>query len=196
LVSAHAANAAAKTNFRFGPERLIIACAIVLSPVVVGSASLVAFNLRNQILSENERTLSNSALILAKQIEQTFATVEAVQKGFNEDIARLPVADNQTIEGQLAGHDVHLKLRHKIAGMPYVATLTIFDTRGSAINFSRQWPVPDINVVKRDYFKALARDPNRTSFLGVPVRDSATGNWIMPLARRILGAHGEFVGII
>ena len=108
FVFAHAANAAARSKFKFiGPERLIIACAVVLSIVVVGGATLIVFNLRDRILSENERTLANSALILAKQIEQTFATVEAVQRGFNDELSHPPFIDTETTEGQLARHDVH-----------------------------------------------------------------------------------------
>jgi hypothetical protein len=197
LVSARAANAAARSKFKFiGPERLIIACAVVLSVIVVGSASLIVFNLRNQTLSENERTLANSALILAKQIEQTFATVEAVQRGFNDELSHPSSTDNKTIESQLARHDVHTKLKHEAAGMPYVASLTIFNADGRVINTSRQWPAPDVTIDDRDYFEQIKLNSTLTSFLGGPVRSRASGAMVIHLARRISGLNGEFLGII
>jgi len=197
LVSAHAANAAARSKFKFiGPERLIIACVVVLSLVVAGSATLIVFKLRDRILSENERTLGNSALILAKQIEQTFATVEAVQRGFNDELSHQSLINNGTIESQLARHDVHIKLKHEAAGMPYVASLTIFNADGKATNSSRQWPAPDSTIADRDYFKQIKLDPTLTSFLGGPVSSRATGALVIHLARKISGPNGEFLGII
>ena len=69
------------SNF-FDPARLIIVCALTLALIVAGSAALITYNLRHRALVENEQSLSNSALIIAKQIAQTYTTVEAVQKGF------------------------------------------------------------------------------------------------------------------
>ena len=86
---------------------MIIVCAVTLAIIVVGSASLIAFNLHTRIVSENERALANSALIIAKQIEQTFAAVEAVQKGLSEEISRLPGISKKTLESQLSRYDVH-----------------------------------------------------------------------------------------
>jgi diguanylate cyclase (GGDEF)-like protein/PAS domain S-box-containing protein len=195
LANVHAANAAVSSKLKLiGPMRLIVVCAVVLSVVVVSSAGLFVYNLHNRIISENERTLSNSALILAKQIEQTFTTVETVQSGFIDDLFRLPVVNTETIESQLARYDVHLKLRDKAAGMPYVGSLTIINTHGRMINFSRQWPIPDINVGDRDFFEAIERDPALTSFLSEPVRNRATGSWVIHLARKISRPNGDFLG--
>ena len=88
----------------FDPARLIVVCAITLSLIVAGSAALITYNLRHRALVENEQALSNSALIIAKQIEQTFTAVEAVQKGFYDDLSRLPAINEQTIESDLGGH--------------------------------------------------------------------------------------------
>jgi diguanylate cyclase (GGDEF)-like protein/PAS domain S-box-containing protein len=180
----------------FSPERMIIVCAVTLAIIVAGSASLIVFNLYNRVFSENERALTNSALIIAKQIEQTFTTIEAVQKGLSEDISRLPGIGKKTFERLLGSYDVHVKLRDKAGGMSYVGSLIIFDADGKLINFSRQWPLPEISIADRNYFKAVKDGPGSTSFLSEPVRNRATGSWVTNIARKIEGPSGEFLGVI
>ena len=91
---------------------------------------------------------------------------------------------------------MHLKLRDRAAGMPFVGSLTIFNARGKVVNFSRQWPVPAIDVTDRDFFKAFQADPNLSSFLSEPVRNRASGTWVVHLARKIVGPNGEFRGLV
>ena len=111
LASAQFAPAAVTTapSKFFSPERLIPICAVTLVLIVVVSASLIVFNLRNRVISENERALTNSSLIIAKQIEQTFAAVEAVQKEFSEDISRLSGLSKKTFQGHLGRYDAHMR---------------------------------------------------------------------------------------
>jgi diguanylate cyclase (GGDEF)-like protein/PAS domain S-box-containing protein len=183
------------SNF-FDPAQLIVVCAITLALIVAGSAALITYNLRHRALVENEHALSNSALIIAKQIEQTFTAVEAVQKGFYEDLSRLPAINEQTIENDFGGLDVHLKLRDKAVGVPFVDSLAIFNAQGKLINFSRHWPSPELNVADLDYFQALKSDPGLTSYLGGPMREGGSSAWVTHLARRISGPNGEFFGVI
>jgi diguanylate cyclase (GGDEF)-like protein/PAS domain S-box-containing protein len=195
LVRAQATTTPNASNY-FDPARLSIVCAITLTLIVLGSAGLIVSSLHNRAIFENERALSNSSLIVAKQFEQTFTAVEAVQKGFYEDLSRLHLLSERSIATELGRYDVHLKLRDKVGGMPYVGSLAIIDTRGQLINFSRQWPIPNLSLVNEDYFKALKADTNATSFLGSAVPDHTTGAWVTHFARKISGPNGEFLGII
>jgi diguanylate cyclase (GGDEF)-like protein/PAS domain S-box-containing protein len=180
----------------FSPVRLIVASAATLALIVIVSASLIAYNLRSRATTENAQALSNSALIVAKQVEQTFTAVQAVQRRFHDDLSGLPVIDRDTIEREYRRHAVHVKLRDKAGGMPYVGSLAIFNSTGQLINFSRQWPIPDVNAANEDYFKALKTDPELRSFLGKPVPDYATGSWVIHLAHKISGPNGDFLGVI
>ncbi len=90
---------------------------------------------------------------------------------------------------------IHVMLRDKAAGMPFVGALTVFDARGRLINFSRDWPVPDIDAGDRDFIKAFQADPTLTSYLSEPVSNRATGTWVVHLARKIAGPNGELVGL-
>ena len=75
--------------------RLILACAVTLALIVVTSAGLIVYNLRTRAVTENAQALSNSALIVAKQIEQAFTAVQAVERRFHDDLSGLPVIDSE-----------------------------------------------------------------------------------------------------
>jgi diguanylate cyclase (GGDEF)-like protein/PAS domain S-box-containing protein len=193
---ARATRAAVKSEKPIVPIRLTIACAVLLSVIVVSGSGFLLVNIRNRIRAVNERDLSNMALVLAKQIEQFFTTVETVQAGLIEDTKALGAINAADSERLLSSHEVYLKLRDKVAGMPFVGSLTIINAQGQLVNFSRQWPVPIIDSTDREYFKALQSNPNLTSFVGEPVRNRATGSWVVQLARRISGPNGKFLGLI
>src|SRR5689334_6554614 len=114
----------------FTLQRLILICVITLAMIVVSSAGLIVYNLRGRVIVENEAALTNSALIIAKQIEQTFTGMGVLQKEFSEDISRSPGISKSTFDSQLGRYDVHLKLRDKVAGIPYVGALIIYNANG------------------------------------------------------------------
>ncbi|HVR57138.1 MAG TPA: PAS-domain containing protein, partial [Pseudolabrys sp.] len=192
---ARASDTATPAKF-FSLERLFLVCAVTLALIVVGSASLIVLNLRDRVTYENERALTNSTLIIAKQIEQAFAAVEAAQREFSEDISRLPGVSRKTFETNISSYGVHLKLRDKAIGIPYVGAFIIYNADGKLVNYSRQWPLPDINIADRDYFKVAKSDPVSKSILSEPVRNRATGSWVANLVRKISAPDGEFLGVI
>ncbi len=193
---ARAARAAGKFKRPIGgPIRLTIVCAVLLSAIVVSGGCVFLYNINDRVRTVNERNLADNASILAKQLEQFFTTVKRVQEGIIKETAALVTDRADGIDGLLSRRDLYLKLRDKVAGMPYVGSLTIIDTRGQLINFSRKWPTPNINAADRDFFKALQSNPNVTSFIGKPIRNRATGSWVIQLARKISGPNGEFLGL-
>ena len=193
--SARAASSAIEFKKPIGPIRLTIICAVLLSVIVVSGSSFFLYNLHNRIRAVNERDLSNTTLVLATQLEQFFTAVESVQAGLLKDIAALGAADTADGDRLLSRHDVYLKLRDKAAGMPYVGSLTIINAKGRLINFSRQWPIPDITVTDRKFFKAFQTNPNLTSFVSESIHNRANGSRVVQLARKISGPNGEFLGL-
>jgi diguanylate cyclase (GGDEF)-like protein/PAS domain S-box-containing protein len=195
-IFAHPASAASKLKTNSAnPIWLIIIFAGLLSIAVVIASGLFLSNLRDRTFASNEQTLSNTALIVTEQLEHTFTTVATVQNEIIKQTADFANLGENGFKRALSGHDFHVKLRDKASGMPYVGALTVFNAQGQLINFSRSWPIPEINVGDRDFFKALNSDPNLTSFVGEPVRNRATGTWVVHLARKISGPNSEFLGL-
>jgi diguanylate cyclase (GGDEF)-like protein/PAS domain S-box-containing protein len=193
---AHAASAASELKSNpTGPIWLTIICALLLSIIVVSTSGIFLSNLRGRELASNEQSLSNTVLIVAEQIQDIFTTATTVQKEIIEQTADFANLGEDGFERAISGYDFHVKLRDKASGMPYIGTLSVFNARGRLINFSRGWPILNINVSDRDYFKALQFDPNLTSFISEPVRNRANGSWVVLVARRISGQNHKFLGL-
>ena len=178
------------------PTRLAILCALALSAVVAAGTGLLLSTLHGRALVDNQRELANTALILARHIASVLNAVETVQHGILEQLPELGSNAEAAAERAIARHEVHLKLRDKAAGMPFVGSLTIVNAQGKVVNFSRQWPVPAIDVTDRDFFRAFQADPQLATFVSEPVRNRASGTWVVHLARKIAGPGGEFRGLI
>jgi signal transduction histidine kinase len=187
---------AAKSIPHFGPTRLLYACAALLILVLLATNAAVILHLRESAMLEEEKQLKNLSLTLAEQADRSFQSVDLLISSITEGIVAQGVTDDASFSRKMAGHDIHLLLREKISGIPQLDAVTVISREGKLINFSRSWPIPDVDVSDRDYFRALKEDPHLKNFISAPARNRATGTWMIFLARRVSGANGEFLGII
>jgi diguanylate cyclase (GGDEF)-like protein len=184
------------TAWRNRSIRYLIFCGALLIAAIALSTAIMVGNFRNRALADSERELKNTALILAEQIDRSFQAVELVQNGVVEKIQSLGIASSEDYARQMSGQDVHLMLETSISGLVNVDAITLIDAAGKLINFSRRWPVPELNVADRDYFKALKSDARLTMFTSLPERNRANGEWTMFLARKVVASDGKFEGLV
>ncbi|HEY4920396.1 MAG TPA: EAL domain-containing protein [Xanthobacteraceae bacterium] len=177
------------------PVTLLIAgAATLIVAIACGTASMIS-NVRNRALIDSERELQNIALVLAAQTDRIFDAAERVQIDLIESFKARGIGSSEDFERKWSGYDVHLLLKDKIVGLPYVGTFSLFNADGKLFNFSRSWPTPPINVADRDFFIALKSNPRLTSFVSRPIPNRATGTWVVQIARRVSGPNGEFIGL-
>jgi diguanylate cyclase (GGDEF)-like protein/PAS domain S-box-containing protein len=181
---------------RFRAVHLLIGCGLLLAVAVVAGAVGMIADLRERALAASERELRNTALILAEQTDRAFQAVALMESGFIERMRALGIASPEDFERAMSGHDVHLMLKDKVDGWPHIGSITLINSRGKLFNFSRFWPLPDIDVTDREFYQALKSSRGLTSFMGAPVRNRATGSWTIHLARKVAGPNGEFLGLV
>ncbi len=109
-------------------------------------------------------------------------------------LVRQGATDGAAYRRLTADQETHFLLKEKIAGLPQVDAVTMIDAGGKLINFSRYWPIPDVNISDRDYYKALKADRNLESFISTPVQNRGSGTWNIYIARRLNDPNGEFMG--
>jgi len=175
---------------------LLVFCGLSLAAVVVAATAVMVIDLRERALAASERELKNTALVLAEQTDRAFHAVEVVQTSLIERFRQLGIRSSEDHEREMSGHDVHLLLKDRIGGLAYLEAVAVISAQGKLLNFSRYWPIPDIEVSDRDYFNALQSDPQLTSFVSEPVRSRVTGGWMFFLARKLVGPNGEFLGLV
>jgi methyl-accepting chemotaxis protein len=168
---------------------------LLIAAIAVGSG-FVLLKLRDRALADCEREMQNIAVVLAEQTDRSFQSVELIESGLIERLQVLGVSTAEDYERLMSGHDVHLLLKERVIGWPHVGSITLINSRGKLSNFSRFWPLPDIDVTDREFYKVLESDAQLTSFMGEPVLNRATGTWTIHLVRKVAGPDGEFLGLV
>ena len=172
------------------------AIALALIATIAGTSVFFLGNLRESTLQTAETSLSRYSLTLAENADRSFKSVDLVLSSIADYVARKGVVDDDTYRAAVSDRETHFLLREKIAGLPQIDALTVIDARGKLLNFSRYWPIPEVDVSDRDYFKALKADDGPQSFVSAPVQNRGNGTWNVYLARRLNDPQGHFMGLL
>ncbi len=176
--------------------QLLVLCGFSLVAAIAIGTVVILSNFRDRALAKAERELQSVALVLAMQTDRAFKAVELIETSLIERLQALGIASAEDFERVMSGHEVHLGLKDKVTGWPHIGSITLINSQGKLFNFSRFWPLPNIDVTDREFFKALKSNAQLTSFMGAPVRNRATGTWTIHLVRKVAGPNGEFLGLV
>jgi len=181
------------------PRRSLAALAVITLALIcsiVGTNLIFLHNLRESTLQTAEANLARYSLTLAENADRSFKSLDLVLSSVGDYIARKGVTDGASYRQLAADQESHFLLKEKIAGLPQVDAVTMVDVDGRLINFSRYWPIPEVNISDRDYYKALKANPNLESFISTPVQNRGTGTWNIYIARRLNDPNGAFMGML
>ncbi len=184
------------SNPRHAPLRLVYACMALLILLLFGTNAAVILHLRENELLDEENQLRNLSLTLAEQADRSFQSVDLVISSVADEIAAEGITDSASFMAKMGGAEIHRLLREKIGGIQQLSAVTVISREGKLINFSRSWPAPEVDVSDRDYFRALKDNPSLKSYISAPVQNRVTGAWTIFLVHRVVGAGGEFLGLI
>jgi hypothetical protein len=178
------------------PVRTLAGATGLLVITLLAMSTLIAVNLREDALMSAEKDLKRHSLTLAGQAERSFQSVYLILSNVSDHMENQGVFDGPSYEAAMGNQETHKYLKEKLAGLPQLEAITMIGADGKLINFSRYWPIPDVNISDRDYFKVLRNSPDQLTFVGSPVENRGTGTWDIFIARRVNGLHGEFSGLI
>jgi Cache domain len=173
-------------------RNLIAATALSIGAIVATNAVVLA-QLRQNTWREVQTDLLRQSLTLSELVEHTFQSVDLVLAGVagrirNDDF-------NNGDPDNLTSQDYYFFSMRKRPNFQ-VYSISIIDANGPRLNQSRDWPSPTADVSQRPYFRPLKQNPRIASFIGEPVRDNASGDWVVILARPVLSKNDKFLGVV
>jgi diguanylate cyclase (GGDEF)-like protein len=178
-----------------GPIRWLIGGgAFMIAAIAIGTTIMVD-NFRERALDTNQRELENTVHLLTRHFDQQLEDFTIILK----DVATRIRAGGVTSEwfrGQLSTLDWHEELRTEVSAYSDVASINVFDANGVLTNSSEVWPVPDVNISDRDYFKAFKSEAETAPIRIELLRGRITGEWATIVAHKLTGPNGEFIGIV
>ena len=174
---------------------LILVGILLIASIVIGTAVTI-YSFRQRALNKSERELENTVLLLARHFDEKLDDFEAVQKDLVRRWQSAGVDTPEAFKRQMSSADQHRALQTAVDGLSDVAGINVFDATGRLINSSDFWPVPDINIADREYFREFQSDPWSPSVLVAPMLGRFTGGWTTVIARKVVGPKGQFLGVV
>ena len=189
-------NLTANSPTQTRPTALLIVCAVLLIASIAIATAIVVSKFRTDTLEDHERDLENLAWVLATHVDQTFQAIELVQNSVMDRMRSIGIASGEEYDHRMSGRDVHLMLKDKISGLPYVDAISLINAQGELINFSQDGPVPTVNFANQNFFRDLKSDSQLTSLISEPQRNRGSGSRVVSLAKKLVAPNGEFLGLI
>src|SRR6266699_2354439 len=100
---------------------------------------------RQRALEASERENASLATILGRQVERDFQTLEFVENGLIDQFKAMKIETPEDYNLHLSGSNIHNLLKEKALSLPHVGSITLVNAAGAVINFSRFWPIPQID---------------------------------------------------
>jgi signal transduction histidine kinase/DNA-binding response OmpR family regulator len=178
------------------PTRILVLATALIAVALTAMIGVIATNLREDALRSAEVDLKRHSLTLAGQAERSLQSVDLILLNINDYLTTQGVFDSASYRAAMSGEETFKFLQGRLAGLPQLEAITMIHADGKLINFSRYWPIPDVDTSDRDYFIALRDNPALLTFISKPVQNRGTGTWNIYIARRVNGIRGEFAGLV
>src|ERR1700694_1385659 len=182
----------AASNRRGPVVWLILSGILLIAGIMIGTAVMVD-QFRERALSNGERELENTVLLLTRHFDQQFKDCDIIANDLISTMEISGMASPEIFNRQISTPAAHMMLKSKVGFLSYIGDVNIFDSDGKLINSSAAWPLPAISIADRAYFKAFKSSPEPT-VLAEPVRSYYTGGWTTVIAYRLSGVNGVFLG--
>ncbi|MGU3538605.1 ATP-binding protein [Methylobacterium sp. A54F] len=175
---------------------LLAGAGILLAAILVIAAVLIIKGLRDKELADARRELMTLDTVLAEETARAMQSVDLVLTSAIEGLGLDEAAPGADFARLVSGREVHDNLKVRVAGIPQLDAVSVVGADGRVLNFSRYYPVPDINLGDRDYFAYLRDTPVQEPYITEPVENRGNGTWTIYLARRLTGPDGRFAGLV
>lgn len=166
---------------------ILFLVAVCMSLVAV--AIWEGWNARQYRLHDKEVAMSNLAQTLSSQAQASIKQADTVL---------FSLINRLEIDGM--GRDQLPRLRRLLNAqrnqLPQLHGLFIHDEKGEWVASSSEFTPSSTNNSDREYFIFHRDHPERGPHIGPSIRSRSTGDWVMPVSRRINHPDGSFAGVV
>jgi signal transduction histidine kinase len=187
------------TRYRYdAPASVAARVGVLICVSIIIGVCVVLYTLRERAIQDWEKQTLSYSLVVAEQAAQSINSAYVVLDGITDRVRQAGVRDATELRKVMGTQEMFQTLRDKISGLPQIDVANVVADNGDAINFTRSFPVPQINLADRDYFQVQRDDPKVWGgvYISAPVQNRGNGKWTIYLTRRLNGADGQFIGIV
>jgi diguanylate cyclase (GGDEF)-like protein len=179
----------------YSPTRWPMLCGFVLMAAIAVGTALTIAKFRESAIETGKQGLESAVLLLARHFDQQLDDFSILQKDIVAELQTQEISQPDIFGSAMGTLEVHEILRAKVGGWADLTGINLFDSEGTLINSSQNWPVSDIKISDRAYFRSLIENSMTSQTVDVVQSRFAPAKSII-FARKIVGPHGEFLGVL
>ena len=179
-----------------GPVLWLTVCGGLLVAAIFAGTIMMIGEFRERALANSERELENTVLLLTRHFDQQFEDSDTIAADVISRLLVSGIAAPETFRERISGSDAHEILRSKAGVLSYLGDISIYDSNGQMINWSRPLPVPNLNISERSYFKTFKSDPEAPAVRTEAIHSLMNSNLNTIIAHRLNGENGAFLGVM
>lgn len=172
----------------FSPRAMAVSFTMLVCFIVVGLGAMALWKERNAALDYARLNTENLTRSIGQHAEDTIRAVDAALIGLTEEM------HSGGNSAQAAERRRRL-LVQMLRGLPQLKGLAYVNAEGR-VAVSSQPVTPQDSFVDRDYFRFHRDRADGGLFVGAAVHGRVSGNWIIPVSRRVDGPDGSFAGVM
>jgi PAS domain S-box-containing protein len=159
--------------------------------VIAATAVYDVFRQHAATVANTGRELESHARVIAEQTARSVQAVDVVLRHYAEQFRTGAMAS-------WTAADVHAYLTEQAVGLVQIDALFVFHANGDLLASSLGPPQRQqtINVTGRAAYELLRANRNAGVFVGAAQPSQLEQKYIVPIARRLENASGEFAGIV
>jgi predicted signal transduction protein with EAL and GGDEF domain len=175
--------------------RAIVVAALVILAVAAAAAGGTILRLRAIVIEEGIKDTTNTAIVVAEQIDRSIQSIDLVLTDLWDRIAALHIEDPGQLRHALERGTFHATMMDRLARLPQAFSLAVADQDGNIVASTSGHAAHGINIGDRDYFQnARANDLPLT--VSAPYLARVSRETTMAFAKRLNAADGSFAGIV
>ncbi len=167
-------------SLRRGPVLWLILSGILLVGAITIGTGLIIGQFRERALSNGERELENTVLLLSRHFDQQLADLEVPLIDLIAQIHAAGVESPEAFKRFMSTTEMHLLMKAKVSSPSEIAGINVYDSEGALINSSVVAVVPAVNIADRAYFRTLKSTPEEQQIELVRSRFSGGGKRSLP----------------
>ena len=178
------------------PIQAVLAVATLVVLLLIAGVSILTVELREREIEDTRRSLLNLNALLAEGTSRTLENVDLVVQSTLQELRDLDISSVAALSRLRSSRSLHDSLKGRVSGLPQLEAISIVDHTGRLVSYSRDFPIPDIDLSDREHFQRLREIRGDETSVSEPVENRATGTWTVYLAKRILDPDGRFLGVV
>ena len=168
------------------------AALVILTLAVSGLAIWVE---RRNAFSDSQADMAKLGAVLGEQTSRYMHVIDLLLNDVQSHALQIATTPSEFAE-RLGDEATHGFLIDRLRGMPEANAIILYDAAGNLLNFSRAWPIPQMNGADRDYFRHFVEHGEPGPFLSAPHESRFNARRTVFLSRRIDAPGGAFLGLV